>query len=159
RNWRCQPSRQYEAEEASHARTEMLRSAVSQGSKDVSDDRFHPEPAPLASYSTAVLPESKESEARFCHMPCIAMLYSLPNHLAFLVKKMSIEPTRREFLKLSTIGLAGSVSPGLSSAITFASPPEASGQIEVWTTNKKLRCQKNGTLAWKPATGSSDGAV
>jgi hypothetical protein len=76
------------------------------------------------------------------------MLYS-PYHLVLREDKMSIHATRREFLKLSTAGLASSVTPGILRATANArEKPEASGQVEVWTTNQKLRCQKTGTLTW-----------
>jgi len=73
---------------------------------------------------------------------------------------MSISATRREFLKLSTVGLAGTVTPQFIPAFANSGDTaQASGQIEVWTTNQRLRCQKTAALAWRAGTSSPSGAL
>jgi glucosylceramidase len=69
---------------------------------------------------------------------------------------MSIEQTRRNFLKLSTLGLAATatveLSPSYATAVTDGFP-QPSGEIAVWVTSGKLRYERSLSLPWRSASG------
>src|SRR5271165_3741725 len=66
----------------------------------------------------------------------------------------TVRTSRREFAKLSALGLAGGAIgvPMLSKNSSAASAP---GSISVWVTNDKSRYASGPELAWKPASGGS----
>jgi glucosylceramidase len=63
---------------------------------------------------------------------------------------MTTEPTRRDFLKMSALGLAATagaeMSPAFRPASDAASP---AGDIEVWVTNQKQRCTRAPAVSWR----------
>lgn len=65
---------------------------------------------------------------------------------------MSIESTRREFLKLSALGLAA---PTAATSSLLAGSPSAAppaGEIEVWVTGGEKRCARASSISWRPAS-------
>jgi len=69
---------------------------------------------------------------------------------------MPADSTRRDFLRLSALGLAAVTIPESSSARTREpAAPTPAGPIEVWVTSKKLRCSRSGSVSWQPASRKS----
>jgi glucosylceramidase len=63
---------------------------------------------------------------------------------------MPIEPTRREFLKLSAMGLVATTA--VPVAISASEPAAApAGDIEVWVTAGGKRCARFSSISWRPA--------
>lgn len=66
---------------------------------------------------------------------------------------MANESTRRDFLKLSAIGLAGTATAELPALMeddaSTAKPP---GKIDVWVTDQNLRCAQVEAISWRPAS-------
>ena len=70
--------------------------------------------------------------------------------------------TRRDFLKLSAMGLAATATAEISPALpgrAMAAPP--AGAIEVWVTNPQARCARAPNISWETAGESpaNDGIV
>jgi len=69
---------------------------------------------------------------------------------------MAFDSTRRDFLKLSALGLASAAMLESAPAKIDESPKSAPGNtIEVWVTNRELRCARAGSLKWQSASGKS----
>jgi len=70
-------------------------------------------------------------------------------------EEMSSAPTRREFLKLSALGLAATTA--APSSVFAAQPSSAvpTGEIEVWVTAGAMRCARSKTISWRPASETS----
>jgi glucosylceramidase len=69
-------------------------------------------------------------------------------------KRMGTASTRRDFLKLSAIGLAATATAEMPAALeNEGSPAKSSGKIEVWVTDEKLRCAQVEAISWRPASG------
>ena len=68
---------------------------------------------------------------------------------------MNKQSTRRDFLKLSALGLAATaaaeISPPLQGLDMAAGP---AGEIEVWETNPRLRCSRAHNITWRAAGDS-----
>lgn len=64
-----------------------------------------------------------------------------------------METTRRDFVKLSALGLAGSAVAGVP--VLSGSALAASTPISVWVTSSKSHYAAGGALAWKAVSGSS----
>ena len=73
---------------------------------------------------------------------------------------MPRESTRRNFLKLSAVGLTATaaVAQNPLRAGGVASTP-SSGELSVWVTNQVLRCARARNISWKAASGASTGNV
>jgi len=69
---------------------------------------------------------------------------------------MPAHATRRDFLKLSALSLAA-VTMYESSAAEPAKPSLSGGAIDVWVTNKKVRCAQSESISWQPASGRAVG--
>lgn len=68
---------------------------------------------------------------------------------------MSSESTRRDFLKLSGLGIA-SVASGVSASESNLSPsavPSAPGKISVWVTDDHQRLARGSDISWRPMAG------
>jgi len=68
---------------------------------------------------------------------------------------MTSDRSRRDFLKLSTAGMAGAAVLKPSPMFANGSPEKVNSPIEVWITNDKLKCTKVNPIAWKKASGES----
>jgi glucosylceramidase len=68
-----------------------------------------------------------------------------------------VETTRRDFVKLSALGLAGGAVAG--APLLSQDAAAAATSISVWVTNEKSRYAAGSALAWKAASGSSPGNV
>jgi len=74
-----------------------------------------------------------------------------------------MKTSRREFAKLSALGLAANAmgavpllsksSSASSTSASSTSPSSTAGDISVWVTNDKSRYAPGNTIAWKPASG------
>jgi len=67
---------------------------------------------------------------------------------------MTMDSTRRDFLKVSTLGLSAAAIPASAPAKVDESGAAPDGMIEVWVTNSNLRCARAGSLRWQPASGT-----
>ena len=68
---------------------------------------------------------------------------------------MTNDRTRRDFLKMSTAGMAGAAVLKPSPMFANGSPEKVNSPIEVWVTNDKVKCTKVNPIAWKKAPGGS----
>jgi glucosylceramidase len=66
--------------------------------------------------------------------------------------EMSIASTRREFLKLSALGLAATTAAPSSVLAGRPSAAPPAGEIEVWVTGGEKRCARAGSISWRPAS-------
>jgi hypothetical protein len=55
---------------------------------------------------------------------------------------MTNDRTCRDFLKMSTAGMAGDCRAEASSMFANGSPEKVDSPIEVWVTNDKVKCTK-----------------
>ncbi len=67
---------------------------------------------------------------------------------------MSSESTRRDFLKISAIALAGTASASGDAAANTASAPP-SGKLDVWVTSQSVRCTKAKAIQWQTRSAGS----
>jgi len=63
--------------------------------------------------------------------------------------------TRRDFLKLSAAGVAGSASVEGLPTLGFFDETSNPGEISVWVTNEKQRFAQTASLSWKRSTGTT----
>src|SRR5271170_1144665 len=70
-------------------------------------------------------------------------------------KEMSSASTRREFLKLSALGLAATTAAPASVFASQPSPAVPTGEIEVWVTAGSMRCARSKAISWRPASEAS----
>ncbi len=68
---------------------------------------------------------------------------------------MSKESTRRDFLKVSSLGAAAIAGAGLGGSPIPASAAGSPGEISVWTTDDNQRCARGSSISWQPASGSN----
>ena len=68
---------------------------------------------------------------------------------------MPVDPTRRDFLRFSALGLAAAAISESPSARAETPAPTPAGDIEVWVTNKKIRCSRSGSVSWQPVQPTS----
>jgi glucosylceramidase len=68
------------------------------------------------------------------------------------------ESTRRTFLKMSAIGLAAARAGRDPMVDSGTASGPASGELEVWVTNQKMRCARGETISWRtsPAVPAGD---
>ncbi len=70
------------------------------------------------------------------------------------------ESTRRNFLKMSAVALAGTAAAATNPAVEAGAHNAApSGKLEVWVTNQTTHCTRAETLSWKARSGAPAGAV
>jgi glucosylceramidase len=72
---------------------------------------------------------------------------------------MSKESTRRDFLKVSSMGAAAIAGVALADSPARSSAKGAAGQISVWTTDENQRCTRGSALSWQNASGSCAAAI
>jgi glucosylceramidase len=66
---------------------------------------------------------------------------------------MSIEHTRRDFLRISSIGAAALAATGMAGELLRGEPTSAVGKdISVWLTDETRRMNKSAPISWQPAT-------
>lgn len=65
---------------------------------------------------------------------------------------MSTDHTRRNFLKLSALGLAASAAADLRPAYAAATASSPSGEIAAWVTSGQLRYERSSPLTWRRAS-------
>ena len=70
-------------------------------------------------------------------------------------EKMSSAPTRREFLKLSALGLAATTAAPASVLASRPSSAIPTGEIEAWVTAGEKRCARSKAISWRPASEAS----
>jgi glucosylceramidase len=70
-------------------------------------------------------------------------------------EEVSIASTRREFLKLSALGLAATTAAPASLLAGPASGAAPAGEIEVWITAGEKRCARSGAISWRPASNAT----
>jgi glucosylceramidase len=70
---------------------------------------------------------------------------------------MSDEPSRRDFLRLSALGLAATTAS--ASIPRFQQGAGASSEIKIWVTSGKLRFAPQDSISWQPTAGPSDTAA
>lgn len=70
---------------------------------------------------------------------------------------MSDEPSRRDFLRLSALGLAATTAS--ASIPRFQQGAGASSEIKIWVTSGKSRFAPHNSISWQPAAGPSDTAA
>jgi glucosylceramidase len=78
---------------------------------------------------------------------------------SFSGETMSKESTRRDFLKVSSMGAAAIAGVALADSPARSSPKAAAGEISVWTTDENQRCARGAALSWQNASGSSAAAI
>ena len=64
---------------------------------------------------------------------------------------MANKRTRRDFLKVTAAGIAGSAAAEMAPPFRPA-PPSAAGPVELWMTNETLRCAQGKPAQWRKAT-------
>jgi len=70
---------------------------------------------------------------------------------------MSIDSNRREFLKLAAMGVAATATAEVLPPFVRTTPSEgATGRIEVWVTDRNLRCAQTAPISWR--SKSSNGS-
>src|SRR5947207_15560715 len=72
---------------------------------------------------------------------------------------MSGESTRRNFLKVSALGLAASAASSSPFAEVSSASAVAPGELEVWVTNHSQRCIRAKNFSWKTSGDAASGAV
>jgi glucosylceramidase len=72
---------------------------------------------------------------------------------------MAGESTRRNFLKMSTLGLAASAAAGSSVLSANGSAAAAPGELEVWVTSQNQRCARAQNISWKTLAAAAGGVV
>ncbi|HEX3104468.1 MAG TPA: twin-arginine translocation signal domain-containing protein, partial [Terriglobales bacterium] len=72
---------------------------------------------------------------------------------------MSKESTRRDFLKVSSMGAAAIAGAALADSPARSSEKGAAGEISVWTTDDNQRCARGPALSWQKASGSGASAI
>jgi O-glycosyl hydrolase len=72
---------------------------------------------------------------------------------------MSKESTRRDFLKVSSMGAAAIAGVALADSPAPSSTKSAAGEISVWTTDDNQRCARGPALSWQNSSGSSAAAI
>src|SRR5882762_10328257 len=65
---------------------------------------------------------------------------------------MPLESTRRDFLKVSAVGLLATATAGTHASASTTAP---SGSLEVWVTNPNRRCERTETIPWKTRSASA----
>jgi glucosylceramidase len=78
---------------------------------------------------------------------------------SFSGETMSKESTRRDFLKVSSMGAAAIAGVALADSPARSSAKAAAGEISVWTTDDNQRCARGAALSWQNASGSSAAAI
>jgi glucosylceramidase len=68
---------------------------------------------------------------------------------------MSKESTRRDFLKVSSLGAAAITGVALGDSPTRANAKGAPGEISTWTTDDNQRCARGPSLSWQGAASPS----
>jgi glucosylceramidase len=69
---------------------------------------------------------------------------------------MSMDKTRREFLRTSAVGLAAAAGSRALPAFAFETPRQT-GEIAAWVTNEKNRFTRVRGLRWRPAAAETSG--
>jgi len=73
---------------------------------------------------------------------------------------MSSESTRRNFLKMSAIALAGTATASANGdAATNMTSAPPSGKLEVWVTSQSVRCTKTKAIEWQTRSAGSTGSL
>src|SRR5579872_4008545 len=72
---------------------------------------------------------------------------------------MSKESTRRDFLKVSSMGAAAIAGVALADSPAQSSAKSAAGEISVWTTDDNQRCARGPALSWQNDAGAGPRAV
>jgi glucosylceramidase len=78
---------------------------------------------------------------------------------SFSGETMSKESTRRDFLKVSSMGAAAIAGVALADSPARSSAKAAAGEISVWTTDDNQRCARGAALSWQNASGSSASGI
>lgn len=78
----------------------------------------------------------------------------MPNSISNRRKYLSTESTRRDFLKISSLGAAAIAGGVLAESSTPASAEPTPGEISVWTTDDHQRCARGSSISWHPASSS-----
>jgi glucosylceramidase len=79
--------------------------------------------------------------------------------ILFSGETMSKESTRRDFLKVSSMGAAAIAGVALADSPARSSAKAAAGEISVWTTDDNQRCARGAALSWQNASGSSASGI
>src|SRR5882757_314785 len=73
---------------------------------------------------------------------------------------MSSESTRRNFLKMSAIALAGTATASANGdAATNMTSAPPSGKLEVWVTSQSVRCTKTKAIEWQTRSAGLTGSL
>src|SRR5436305_10640954 len=72
---------------------------------------------------------------------------------------MSKESTRRDFLKVSSMGAAAIAGVALADSPASSTAKREAGEISVWTTDDNQRCARGPALSWQNAAGSGASAI
>jgi len=72
---------------------------------------------------------------------------------------MSKESTRRDFLKVSSLGAVAIAGVALGDSPSRASAKGSPGEISSWTTDDNQRCARGPSLSWQSDSGSSPSTI